>query len=472
LFGKCRNGAIILDWLLIADLVHPFMRFFSRMTLRSFVLAPVLLALTAAAADRVALVIGNDAYQHARPLNAAVSDATAIAGALRRLNFDTITVANGGLEDMVEALGQLKQKAAGAKAVMVYYAGHGIESDGANYLIPVDAKLEREVQLETQALRLDSVLEKLTALKVPARMVVLDCCRDNPLEGRAWLATRGGGGGLSAIRQDEIAEATLIVYSASPGKPALDRVSSTDLHSPFTQALLDELPVPGYSFDVFARVEESVLERTDGRQSPRLFYNGSIVPFRNFKFTVAAPVQESPPVSTPVTVVPSTPPTFTPPLIPAPAATPTPAPTMVIRETPPPTAAAPVMPTLPVSGFFDLDALFTGSAYASYNSYSRAQILKLAQTKLKAAGHYSSSADGAPGPGTQRGILAWQQAYGLPLTGKLDAATIGSLGLAGQTQQMTHKSTQRQQGSSSGRPAPRQTTNPGPKSAQDILFGN
>lgn len=71
---------------------------------------------------------------------------------------------------------------------------------------------------------------------------------------------------------------------------------------------------------------------------------------------------------------------------------------MPVQESPPPALPALVMPTLPASGFFDLDALFTGSAYASYNSYSRAQILKQAQTKLKAAGHYTSSADGAPSP--------------------------------------------------------------------------
>lgn len=379
-------------------------------------LIPLLcLTFTAEAADRVALVIGNDAYQHARPLKAAVNDATAIATSLQKLGFDTISASNAGLEQMVEAMETLKIKAAGAQAVLVYYAGHGIEAQGANFLIPVDAKLEKEVQLQTQAVNLSNVLDKLTALNVPARMVILDCCRDNPLEGRTWLATRSsGGGGLAELQVQNLPAATLVVYAASPGKPALDRVGPTDVHSPFTQALLDTLPEPGvHSFEVFGRVEETVLTRTEGRQSPRVFYNGSTLPFRNFTFSG----QPAAAATTPAMTVIQTPP--------APAAPPTPVAGVGPAMIP---ASAPV---LPASGFFNLDALFVGSSYASYNSYSRSQILKKAQEKLKAGGFYTSAADGAPGPGTQRGIITWQQTRSLPVTGLLDAATLASLELSG-----------------------------------------
>lgn len=364
------------------------------------------LTFAAHAADRVALVIGNDAYQHARPLKAAVNDATAVAASLHRLGFDTITASNAGLEQMIEAMDSLKAKAVGSQAVLVYYAGHGIESQGMNYLVPVDAKLEKEVQLQTQAVNLNSVLEKLTALNVPARMVILDCCRDNPLEGRTWLATRSANvGGLGDLAVQSLPAATLVVYAASPGKPAMDRVRDTDTHSPFTQALLDTLPVPGvHSFEVFGRVEETVLTRTEGRQSPRVFYNGSTLPFRNFTFSSQ------------------------------PAANAT-APAMTVIQTPPPTAPVgsqpPATPVLPASGFFNLDALFVGSSYASYNSYSRSMILKKAQEKLKAGGFYTSTTDGAPGPGTQHGIIAWQQTRSLPVTGLLDASTLASLELIG-----------------------------------------
>ena len=391
-----------------------------------------LLAAELPAADRVALVIGNNAYQHARPLNAAVNDANAVADTLHRLGFDTIQATNAGLEQMVEAMETLKGKASGAQAVIVYYAGHGIESQGANYLIPVDARLEKEVQLQTQSVNLNAVLDKLTALNVPARMVILDCCRDNPLEGRTWLATRSAGaGGLAELPVQSLPAATLVVYAASPGKPALDRVAASDRHSPFTQALLDTLPQPGiHSFEIFGRVEEAVIERTEGRQSPRLFYNGSTLPFRNFSFAPGASalaVQEAPP-----------------------APVPAPAPVMV-QESPPP-APQVVTLVLPSRGYFNVDELFEDGPYASYNGYSQGRILKMAQEKLRSLGFYSGTPDGVTGPGTQKAVIAWQQAAGVSVTGRLDAASVDKLGIGGVPQMTAPAPVSRP---SPSRPAPR-----------------
>ncbi|HEY1048114.1 MAG TPA: caspase family protein, partial [Prosthecobacter sp.] len=200
-----------------------------RGSLALFMTLSALAPLPAFSADRVALVIGNDAYAHAMPLEAAVSDAQAMAAVLRRLAFDVVSVSDTSLEGMVEAMDTFKTKAAGAEAALVYYAGHGIESQGGNFLIPVDARLEKEIQLQTQAVNLNSVLEKLTALNVPARMVILDCCRNNPFEGRTWMRTRAvGGGGLGDLQVQTLPAATLVVYAASPGKPALDRVEQGD----------------------------------------------------------------------------------------------------------------------------------------------------------------------------------------------------------------------------------------------------
>jgi len=396
------------------------------------------IALTSApAAERVALVIGNEAYQHARPLNTAVNDAKAVEASLKARGFDVVPLRNAGVEDLLEGFVTLAERARGAEAVVVYYAGHGIESGGTNYLIPVDAQLEREVQLRTQTVSLDTVLEELKKMSVPARMVILDCCRDNPIQGRSWLATRSGGNGLAALAQDTLSEATLVVYSASPGKPALDRVEPTDQHSPFTHALLEHLPRPGvHSFEMFGLVEDGVIQRTGGRQAPRLFYNGSTQPFRNFRFSGPAPADSPPaPVPQPIPMVQETPP-------------PTPAPTTTLQ------------PVLPPSGYFDLEGLYLSGPYASYNSYARSQILKQAQTKLKAAGLYTSSADGEPGPGTQRAILAYQQTHSLPLTGKLDAATLESLGLAGQSELTPPKPVRRPQ-SSPPKPRPRPSSSGG-----------
>ncbi len=368
-------------------------------------------------AERVALVIGNDAYQHARRLNTAVNDAAAVAEALGKLDFEVIKAADLGLEGMVEQIDKLKQAAVGAKAVMIYYAGHGIEAQGANYLIPVDAKLEREIQLKTQAVNLDDLLRELNGSNIPARMVILDCCRDNPLEGRAWLDTRSTGGGLGSLDADRLDEATLVVYAASPGKPALDRVTHSDANSPFTTALLAELPQPGiHSFEVFGRVEERVLKLTNARQKPRLFYNGSTLPFRNFTFAAAGKPENAPPIA----VVENMPPA--------------PAPNSV-TEAPPtappviPAAAAP-MPPLPASGYYSLGGLLERSAYSGYSRYSQSHILKQVQSKLKASGHYLGTSDGIPGPGTQKAIISWQRAEKPnAVTGRLDTATLEGLGL-------------------------------------------
>jgi hypothetical protein len=421
----------------------------------------LLIALPLPAAERVALVIGNDAYQHARKLNAAVNDATAVAGALEKLDFEVVRATNAGLDDMMLAMETVKQKAVGADAVLVFYAGHGVESGGVNYLVPVDALLEREIHLKKQTVSLDEILADLKTLNVPARMVILDCCRDNPIEGRSWLATRSaGGGGLAALSQDTLAEATLVVYAASPGKPALDRVGNTDTHSPFTAALLAELPKPGaHSFEMFGKVEDTVIQSTDGRQAPRLFYNGSTQPFRNFFFATAIPVpapQNTAPAPTP---------------IPQPAAPvmtqeapPAPAPSFPTPADTPPTPA--ISLALPSRGYFSTDELFATGPYAAYNSYSQSRLLKMAQEKLKALGHYTGTPDGVTGPGTQRALITWQQSTALPVTGRLDATSLEKLGLTGISQMTAPAPVQRPTPS---RPAP---SRPKPRPPADDFFRN
>lgn len=443
-------------------------------------LALLCLLLPAKAADRVALVIGNDAYRHADPLTAAVSDAQAISKALQSLQFDVIKSENADIESMLEAMEQLKRRASGAEAVVIYFAGHGIESNGTNYLIPVDAKLEREIQLKTQTLSLDDILAEIKSISVPARIVILDCCRNNPIQGRAWLASRSGGGGLAALEQDSLADATLVIYSASPGKPALDRLSEKEQHSPFAAALLAELPKPGvHSFEMFGRVEDTVIQSTDGRQAPRLFYNGSTQPFRNFHFSSAETAPAPIPEPTPVKPAISQPP---------PAPTPTNAayPNPVIQMAPPanpaypnpviqmPPPADPAYPNggrpqlqqlvLPASGYFTMNELFSSSPYAAYNDYSKKEILHRVQSALKSAGHYTSTPDGITGPGTQRALNAWQQATGIPLTGKLDSATLSALGLTGISQMSAPAPVQR--------PAPSRPTPTKPRPAADDFFRN
>lgn len=371
-------------------------------------------ATEAQAGKRVALVIGNDNYQHASRLNAAVNDARAVASALEQLRFTVVKVENAGIGAMHEALDRAKVEAPGADAFLFYYAGHGIESEKVNYLIPVDAKLERETELKFQTVSLDGILDEVKKLQVPARMLILDCCRDNPLQGsRSWASTRSAGGGMGSVSAEDLAEATLVMYSASPGKPALDRVSESDRHSPFTTALLEQLPKPGvHSFEMFGLVEEAVFQRTSEKQSPRIFYNGSTKPFRDFAFNgsaspyVAQPIQETPPP--PISNL-----------------NPNWAAQANVIASSPPVVALPLATTEVLS----LDELFEGTGYAVYNNYSRKRILAKAQEKLKNAGVYLGKVDGDAGPKTQAALITWQQSRGLPVTGRLDAETQASLGM-------------------------------------------
>jgi len=409
-----------------------------RPTLFLLICCPLIPSLRAA--ERVALVIGNDAYQHARKLNAAVSDATAIGSTLSQLGFEVITVKDANLEAMFKALEAFRQKASGSSATLIYYAGHGIEAHDTNYLLPIDAKLDTELQLKYQAMSMDAMLGELRGLNVPARMVILDCCRNNPLEGRSWLNGRTYEGGLRGIDEQSLEEATLVVYAASPGKPAMDRLTEKDPHSPFTTALLAELPQPGvHSFEVFGRVEERVLNSTGNRQKPRLFYNGSTLPFRSFTFAAAATAANTTPT-------PDTPPA---PPVPVPNSTPS------IPDTPP----APSL-VLPARGYFSIEELFSPSPYAAYNAYSPKEILKRAQSALKTAGYYSGSPDGITGPGTQSALNAWQQNSGLTLTGRLDPATLQKLNLTGIQPLTAPASTP-----SKPKPTPAPRTSPTPKPA-------
>lgn len=244
-------------------------------------------ALGSTAADRVALVIGNNAYTHARKLKTAVADAEAVATTLRdTLGFHVISRTDASRDDMPEAVTEFLAAAKDAQAVLVYFAGHGVESEtlGGNFLVPVDAVLEKEVHLESQAYALNSLLERLKPLKAPVRLVVLDCCRNNPLEGRSWAGGRGETG-LGALDMQRLDGATMVVYSASPGKVARDSVSPGDKHSPFAAALLAEMAQPGATaFGTFAKVETAVYAATAETQRPKSFFSGSLAPFNDFVF--------------------------------------------------------------------------------------------------------------------------------------------------------------------------------------------
>src|SRR5262245_42960403 len=235
--------------------------------------AALLLAGQPAFADkRVALVIGNAAYQNVARLPNPVNDGNTIAATLKNAGFDVVDNRHDlGAADTRRALRDFADRARDADIAVVYYAGHGIEVDGGNYLIPVDAKLERDTDVYDEALSLDRVLLAVEPAK-KLRLVILDACRDNPFAKimKRTLVSRAIGQGLAKIEPSS--PNLLIAYSAKAGSTAAD---GDGKNSPFTFALSRHLTTPGLDVRrAFGYVRDDVLKTTNNRQEP--FVYGSL----------------------------------------------------------------------------------------------------------------------------------------------------------------------------------------------------
>ncbi len=228
----------------------------------------ILLTLTpvVGAAERVALVVGNAAYeQETAALKNPVNDATAVAAALRRLGFEVIEGRDVDEDAFYAKITAFEDAARSATIALFFYAGHGLQVAGRNYLAPVDLQLETRQDLKRGAIELASVLD---VMRSATNLVILDACRNNPLAGelarslglsREMAASRG-------LARVESAGGTLIAYATEPGAVAADGLGK---HSPYTAALLEHLETPGLSVhDLFTEVTASVLERTDKQQKP------------------------------------------------------------------------------------------------------------------------------------------------------------------------------------------------------------
>jgi TPR repeat protein len=224
-------------------------------------------------AQRIALVVGNGSYTGGRLKNA-VADAEMIGATLGRLGFDVTLLANGTkpqIEHAVIDFG-LKLRRAGHKAVgLFYFAGHGIQFSGQNFLIPVDADIPDIAFLPSGAVSVQLLIEELAKSPFAAKVVILDACRNNPLPD-ATRSTRDMQRGLASMR--DVPDATLIVFSTSADTVALD--GSAD-HGPYATALADALPTPGRMLhEVMFDVSRRVIEATDGVQRPALFVQGAM----------------------------------------------------------------------------------------------------------------------------------------------------------------------------------------------------
>ncbi len=231
-----------------------------------------LVAVTARPEVRVALVIGNSKYANAPSLANPQADAQALAGALQRIGFTQVTLKLDLARDkLVDELKTFAAAADRADWAVVYFAGHGLEVGGANYLVPIDAKLATDRDVTFETVPLDQVLQSVDGAR-KLHIVILDACRDNPFVKtmtRSLSATRSVGIGLANLEPEG---ATLVAFAAKHGQTAMD---GTGGNSPFVSALVKNLDTPNLEINLlFRKVRDDVLTTTGRRQEP--FTYGSL----------------------------------------------------------------------------------------------------------------------------------------------------------------------------------------------------
>ena len=217
------------------------------------------------AESRLALVIGESAYRTVTPLPNPANDAKAMATLLSDAGFEVTTAADLSQRDMNQQVGDFTARIA-AKGpdtiALVFYAGHGLQIDGENYLVPVDVDPKREADIPLQAVRLNDVLNTLNSVPSRIRILLLDACRNNPFP----AISQSAGHGLALVDTKTGAPGTFVSYSTSPGAEAED---GNGADSPYTTALLEAAREPGLPIEeAFKRVRVAVNKATDGRQTP------------------------------------------------------------------------------------------------------------------------------------------------------------------------------------------------------------
>ena len=209
--------------------------------------------------DRVALVIGNSAYPGATLRNA-VNDAKSMKQALESCHFQVALLTDATRPAMEEAIRTFGRRLQGGAVGLFYFAGHGLQVRGENYLIPVGASLGQEDEIVYEAVNLGRVLDRMDAAKNPLNLLILDACRSNP------FSSRDRGGGAQGLAGVAAPTGTLIAYATKPGSTATD---GNGEHGAYTGALLQELREPGVKAEeLFKRVRVRVAEATGNRQVP------------------------------------------------------------------------------------------------------------------------------------------------------------------------------------------------------------
>lgn len=240
-----------------------------------------LLAFDAAGGDdftsgkvKTALVIGNGAYRQA-PLKNPVNDAQAVASALKSLGFHVIQRENATQREMLEALREFSHQAARSQVRLLFYAGHGVQIKGRNYLMPIDAEAQSEDDVVQRGADLSEVLERLAIVKGGINLVILDACRNNPFnlapaqlaDARGYRTRAIGARTSNGLAPVQVPSGTLVAFSTAPGAISID--NSTQGNSVYTKHLLAYLDVPGLPVErLFKQVRSAVAQETRQQQVP------------------------------------------------------------------------------------------------------------------------------------------------------------------------------------------------------------
>ena len=222
----------------------------------------LVVSMEASAEKRVALVVGNSAYTNISPLSNPRNDAELIAQTLREVGFEVVTAIDADRRTMGRAIRQFGKalRLAGKDAVgLFYFAGHGVQARGTNYLIPVGAVVEDHADLEIEALSASNILTQMESAGNKLNLVILDACRNNPFKATFRSSERG-------LARVTAASGSLVAFAAAPGQVAAD---GRGKNSPYTAALVDAMRQPGLQVEqVFKRVRVRVERETGGAQTP------------------------------------------------------------------------------------------------------------------------------------------------------------------------------------------------------------
>jgi uncharacterized caspase-like protein len=229
------------------------------------------LAATPAAERRIALVIGNGAYKSA-PLKNPVGDAEAVAASLKLLQYDVTLKLNTSLKELIETLREFSVRATSANVRLLFYAGHGIQARGRNYLLPVDAEPQGEDEIAAKCADVGEFTDRLSAIKQGLNLVVLDACRVNPFAAGVIVGPDGRRLKFRGVTPTGLAPldapvGTLVAFSTAPNGVALDGPKGE--HSIYAKHLLQHIQTPGLPVEqLFKKVRIGVAEETQRIQVP------------------------------------------------------------------------------------------------------------------------------------------------------------------------------------------------------------